>query len=62
MEISITVSDEVVREAEARGVAVVDFVETLLAKGLDAVSDRPVLNNALERIRALRSAAPVAKP
>ena len=54
MQITVTVSDELVREAGSRGLPVVDFIETLIDKGLNAVKERPVLNNAMERIRALR--------
>ena len=55
MQITVTVSDEIVREAGARGVAVIDFIETLIDNGMNAVKERPVLNSAMERIRALRS-------
>jgi hypothetical protein len=57
MQITLTISDEIVREAGARGLPVVDFVELLVDKGLGAVKERPVLNSAIERIRALRSTA-----
>jgi post-segregation antitoxin (ccd killing protein) len=57
MQITVTVSDELVREAGARGLPVIDFIETLIDKGFSAVRERPVLNNAMERIRALRSTA-----
>ena len=55
MQITVTVSDEIVREAGARGVAVIDFIETRIDNGMNAVKERPVLNSAMERIRALRS-------
>jgi hypothetical protein len=51
----VTVSDEIVREAGARGLPVVDFIESLIDNGMNAVKERPVLDNAMERIRALRS-------
>jgi len=57
MQLTVTVSDEIVREAGSRGLPVIDFVETLITKGLDAVLDRPALTSAIERIRALSSAA-----
>ena len=57
MQITITVSDAIVREAGAHGLPVVDFVESLIDKGMLESKERPVLNNAIERIRALRSTA-----
>ncbi len=58
MQITVTVSDEIVREAGDRGLPVIDFVESLIDKGLAASPERPVLDSAIERIRALRSALP----
>jgi hypothetical protein len=55
MQITLTISDEIVREAGARNMAVIDFVESLVDKGLIAARDRPVMSSAMERIRALRS-------
>jgi hypothetical protein len=57
MQITITVSDEIVREAGDRGMPVIDFVESLIDKGISGSKERPVLNSAIERIRALRTAA-----
>jgi hypothetical protein len=57
MQITVTVSDEIVREAGSRGLAVIDFLETLIDKGMNAAKEPPVLNSAMERIRALRSTA-----
>ena len=57
MQITITVSDAIVREAGDRGLPVIDFVESLMDKGMIAAKERPVLSNAMERIRALRSTA-----
>jgi len=56
MQITLTVSDDVVREAGTRGLPVIDFVELLIDKGLAAAQGRPVVDNAMERIRALRAA------
>ncbi len=61
MQVTITVSDEIVREAKSRSLFLTDFVEMLLDKGLEVVMDRPVLNSAIDLIRNLRSAAPAAK-
>jgi hypothetical protein len=55
MQITVTVSDAIVREAGARGLAVIDFVESMIDKGMLAAKERPVLSSAMERIRALRS-------
>jgi hypothetical protein len=57
MQITVTVSDAIVREAGDRGLPVIDFVEALIDKGMIAAKERPVLSNAMERIRALRSTA-----
>jgi hypothetical protein len=55
MQITLTVSDEVVREAGARNLPVIDFVESLVDSGMHAAKDRPTVNDAIERIRALRT-------
>ena len=57
MQVTVTVSDAIVREAGVRGLTVIDFVESLIDKGLSAAEGRPVLDSAMERIRALRCAA-----
>jgi hypothetical protein len=59
MQVTITVSDEIVREAKSRSLFLTDFVEMLLDKGLEVVMDRPVLNSAIDLIRNLRSASPL---
>ena len=58
MQVSVEVTDEMRREAEARGLPIVDFVENLVARGLEDLRDRSQVNSAIERIRALRSPAP----
>jgi len=57
MQITVTVSDEIIREAGSRGLPVIDFLESLIDKGFSAVRERPVMNSAIDRIRALRSTA-----
>jgi len=57
MQVTITVSDDIVREAKTRSLFLTDFVEMLLDKGLEVVQDRPVLNSAIDLIRNLRSTA-----
>jgi hypothetical protein len=59
MQVTVTVSDAIIREAGARGLPVVDFIESLIDKGLSVAPERPVLDNAIERIRALRSPGPI---
>jgi|HubBroStandDraft_1064217.scaffolds.fasta_scaffold1268081_1 hypothetical protein len=57
MLITLTVSDDIVREAGDRGLPVIDFVESLIDKGMMASKEQPpVMLSAIERIRALRSA------
>ncbi|MGO9339939.1 MAG: hypothetical protein ACLPY1_20760 [Terracidiphilus sp.] len=55
MQITVTISDAIVGEAGVRGLPVIAFVESLIDKGMLEPNGRPVLNNAMERIRALRS-------
>ncbi len=57
MQVTVTVSDEIIREAGTRGLPVIDFLESMIDKGMSAGKERPVLNDAMERIRALRSTA-----
>jgi hypothetical protein len=47
MQITITISDAIVREAGTRGLPVIDFVESLIDKGLVEQKERPVLNSAM---------------
>ena len=54
MQVTVTISDAIVREAGVRGLPVIDFVESLIDKGMSAAQGRPVLDSAMERIRALR--------
>jgi hypothetical protein len=55
MQITVTISDEIVRMAGDRGLPIIDFVESLIDKGMGEVEEDPGLSNAIERIRALRS-------
>jgi hypothetical protein len=55
MQITIEVTDEIRREADFRGLPIIDFVESLIARGLHPELDRPVVKSAMERIRELRS-------
>jgi hypothetical protein len=54
MQVSVDVTDEMRREAEARGLPIIDYVDFLIAKGRRAVVEDTVVSSAMERIRALR--------
>ncbi len=58
MQLTVTISDEIMREAEARGLPLVDFVDLLIDKGLVEVRERNTVSSAIERIRALRTPPP----
>ena len=57
MIISIPISDAVIREAKNQGLTVEEFIESLIDKGMATSTDRPMLSDAIERIRSLRSEA-----
>ena len=57
MQITVTVSDAIVREAATRSLSVIDFVESMIDKGMSAPPEAPVLDSAIERIRRLRAGA-----
>jgi hypothetical protein len=61
MQITVTVSDAIVREAASRGIPAIDFVESLIDKGMAISIERPELSNAIERIRALRAGDALAR-
>jgi hypothetical protein len=64
MQITVTISDAIVREAGSRGLAVTEFVESLIDKGLVVAAEaheRPGLSSAIERIRSLRTTGTNAK-
>jgi hypothetical protein len=61
MQVTVTVSDAIVREATAHSLPVIDFVESLIDKGMTATSEPPVLDSAIERIRRLRSGTPASR-
>jgi hypothetical protein len=56
MQVIVEVSDEIRREAVARGLPLVDFVEMLVTKGMESLADKGARDSAIERIRALHSA------
>jgi hypothetical protein len=55
MQVTVTVSDEIVHEAGERGLQVSDFVEQLVDKGFERAKDNSTVSSAIERIRALRA-------
>ena len=55
MQITVEVPDEIRAEASSRGLALIDFVESLIEKGFESERERKPLNDAIQRIRALRS-------
>jgi hypothetical protein len=55
MIISIPVSDTVIREAKNHNMTVEEFVESLIDKGMETSTGRPILSDAIERIRSLRN-------
>ncbi|MGD0832006.1 MAG: hypothetical protein ABR907_13770 [Terracidiphilus sp.] len=55
MLISITVPDTVIRAAQDRNMSVEEFVDTLIDKGMETATGRPILVSAIDRIRALHS-------
>jgi hypothetical protein len=57
MQVTVTVSDEIVREAAARRLPVAEFVERLIDKGFAQAKENNSVSSAIERIRALRSGA-----
>jgi hypothetical protein len=58
MQITVTVSDAIVREAAARNLSVIDFVESMIDKGMLAAPEAPILDSAIDRIRRLRAGTP----
>jgi hypothetical protein len=45
------------REAESRGLPIIDYGDFLIAKGRQAMTEDAVVSSAIERIRALRPKA-----
>jgi heme O synthase-like polyprenyltransferase len=61
MMISIPISDTVVRAAQERNMALEEFVDMLIDKGMDKATGRPMVTSAIDRIRALRTELPASK-
>jgi heme O synthase-like polyprenyltransferase len=55
MIISIPISDTVVRAAQDRKMILEEFVDMLIDKGMEKETGRPMVSNAIDRIRALHT-------
>jgi len=61
MQITVSVSEEICREADVRGVAASTFVEELIERGFEDQHGSSKVSSAIERIRALRQASSATK-
>jgi hypothetical protein len=61
MQVSVDVTDDMRREAEARGLPIIDYIEFLIDKGRKSLGEGATLSNAMERIRALSSKSTASK-
>ena len=57
MMISIPISDTVVRAAQEHNMSLEEFVDSMIDKGMEKTTGRPMVSSAIDRIRALRTAA-----
>ncbi len=57
MQVPVDVTEEMRREAESRGIPLVDYVDMLISRGRQALQEEGSVTGAIERIRALRAAA-----
>ena len=55
MQVSVEITDEMRREAEIRGIPVIDYLDLVIQKGRQSLNEGPALSSAMQRIRALRS-------
>lgn len=55
MQISIEVTEEMRREAESRGLPLIDYVEMLMERGRQAIQEPSAVSSAIARIRSLRA-------
>ena len=55
MQVTVTISDDMIREAGRRNMNIVDYIESLIDKGWEE-QDRPSLFSAIDRIRQLHEA------
>jgi hypothetical protein len=61
MMITIPISDVVVRAAQDHNTPLEEFVDSLIDKGMESMTGRPIVMSAIERIRALHSDAAAIK-
>jgi len=59
--ITIPISDAVVRAAQDHNTPLEEFVDSLIDKGMESMTGRPIVMSAIERIRALHSDAAAIK-
>ena len=52
MQVTVTISDDMIREAGRRNMNIVEYIESLIDKGWQE-QDRPSLFSAMDRIRQL---------
>jgi hypothetical protein len=57
MQVTVTVSDAIVREAAAHSTSIVEFVESLIDKGRVSACEPVGLDSAIDRIRRLRASS-----
>ncbi|MGA2887799.1 MAG: hypothetical protein ABSE51_07085 [Terracidiphilus sp.] len=55
MIISITVPETVIRAAQDNNMSLEEFVDSLIDKGMEKATGRPMVSSAIERIRALHT-------
>jgi heme O synthase-like polyprenyltransferase len=61
MIISITVPETVIRAAQDNNMTLEEFVDSLIDKGMEKATGRPMVSSAIERIRALHTGVVVPK-
>jgi heme O synthase-like polyprenyltransferase len=57
MMITIPISDTVVRAAQDHNMQLEEFVDSLIDKGMEKATGRPMVTSAIDRIRALHTEA-----
>jgi heme O synthase-like polyprenyltransferase len=61
MIISVTVPETVIRAAQDHNMPVEEFVDKLIDKGMEKETGRPMVSDAIDRIRALRTKIAIPK-
>jgi hypothetical protein len=55
MQIYVEITDQIRSEAASRGLPVIDYIESLITRGRQALQDDLAFSSAIERIRVLRA-------